>query len=77
MSTAELKISLINRIANLNDDLLLEDIQRLLEFETAAGTYQLSDEQRKEVNEARAEFTRGEYLSENEANVEVKKWLEK
>jgi hypothetical protein len=76
MSTDELKISLISRITSLNDDSLLEDIQRLLEFEANEGVYKLSDIQRREVNEAKTDFIKGNYLSSDGADEEVKKWLD-
>lgn len=75
MNTAELKISLINRITDLNDDSLLEDIQRLLEFESIEGVYKLNDIQRGEINEAKTDFAKGNYLPDNEADEEVKEWL--
>jgi len=71
MSTAELKLDIINRIANLKESYIIEEIQRLLDFELDKDVYQLSDEQRKRLIEAKTD----KILTEAEANSEIKKWL--
>ncbi len=76
MSTADLKIDLINRITNLKDDSIIEQIQRMLDFEFEEGIYKLSEEQTQRIMEAREEYASGKTLSEKEANSEIKKWLD-
>jgi len=71
MSTAELKLDIINRIANLKESYIIEEIQKLLDFELDKDVYQLSDEQRKRLIEAKTD----KILTEAEANSEIKKWL--
>ena len=75
MSTADLKIELINRITNLKDDSLFEQIQRMLDFEVEEGIYKLSEEQTQRIMEAREEYSAGKILSEKKANSEIEKWL--
>lgn len=71
MSTAELKLDIINRIANLKESYIIEEIQKLLDFELDKDVYQLSDEQRKRLIEAKTD----KILTEAEANSEIEKWL--
>ena len=68
MSTADLKIELINRIINLKDDSIIEHIQRMLDFEFEEGIYKLSEEQTQRILEAREEYSAGKILSEKKAN---------
>lgn len=76
MSTAELKLDIINRITNLKDIYLIEQIQRLLDFELENATYSLSEEQEQRLSEAREEFSQGKVLSEVQANADIEKWLD-
>ena len=75
MSTADLKTDLINRIINLKDDYIIDQIQRMLDFEFEDGVYKLSEEQTQRIMEAREEYASGKTLSEKEANSEIEKWL--
>ncbi|MEO6683246.1 MAG: hypothetical protein ABIN48_10550 [Ginsengibacter sp.] len=75
MSTADIKKDLINRINNLEDDSIIEQIQLLLDFEFEEGIYKLSEEQTQRIMEAREEYSEGKILSEKKANSEIEKWL--
>ena len=76
MKTTELKSKLIKRINKLEDDLLLEEINRLIENEESE-IYCFTDEESKSIEEAREQYTKGEFLSNEEANKEVDEWLGK
>jgi hypothetical protein len=69
MGTAELKLDIINRIANLKETYIIEEIKRILDFEEEA--YKVNDEQRKRLAEAKTD----KVLTEAEANSEIEKWL--
>ncbi len=75
MSTAELKISVINQITNLTDTRILERIQQLLDFELESDTYPLTEEQTERIMLAREEYIEGKVLSEKQADAEIEKWL--
>lgn len=75
MSTTELKINLLNRIASLDDIHLIKQIQALLDFELGEEPYKLSDEQRHRIMEAKEEYLQGKTLSEKEANYAIEAWL--
>ena len=73
MSTAELKIDLINKIAKLKEVRIIEEIQRFLDFELDKGEYKLSAGQRNRIQEAQKD----DVLTEEEANKEIEEWLKK
>ena len=75
MSSTDLKIDLINRITNLKDDAIIEQIQQLLDFEFEDGVYKLSEEQTQRIMEAREEYSAGKILSEIKANSEIEIWM--
>ena len=75
MSTAELKINLINRITNLKDAYLVEEIQRWLDFELEEDVYKLSKEQAHRIMKAKKEYAEGKVISERQANLEIEQWL--
>lgn len=71
MSTAELKSDIINRIQNLNETHIIEEIKQLLDFELNNDVYELSFAQKKRLNEAESDNV----LNEEEANNDIEKWL--
>jgi len=71
MSTAELKLDIINTITNLKESYIIEEIKKLLDFELDETIYNVSEEQRKRLIEAKSD----KILSESEANNEIEKWL--
>lgn len=71
MSTAELKIDLINKIKDINESHLIEEILNIIDFELEKGVYKLSDTQIKRIREAKIDNV----LSEKQANSEIEKWL--
>ncbi len=71
MSTAELKLDIINRIANLKESYIIEEIKKLLDFELDESVYKISDAQRKRLTEAKID----KVLTESQANKEIEEWL--
>ena len=71
MRTADLKLDIINRITNLKESYIVEEIKKLLDFELDENIYQVSDKQKKRLIEAKTD----KVLSEAEANNEIEKWL--
>lgn len=71
MSTAELKSDIINRIQNLKDSYIIEEIKQLLDFELDNGIFKLSAAQKQRLIEAESDNV----LSEEEANNDIEKWL--
>lgn len=71
MSTAELKLDIINKIANLKQVHIIEEIKKLLDFELDEGVYQLSEKQKDRLEEAKKDSI----ISGDEADMEIEKWL--
>lgn len=75
MSTADLKINLINTITKLNDVSLIEGIQRLIDFESDKREFKLTPEQQARISEAKEEYRLGKTLSDTETDHEILEWL--
>jgi len=75
MSTAELKIDLISRIANTNESRIIEELRKLLDFELDKEAYELNPQQQQRVSEAKAEYLAGNVLSEQQADEAIDQWL--
>ena len=71
MSTAELKLDLIQKITDLKEIRVIEELQNLLDFETDRGIFQINTAQRNRILEAKND----DALSEEEANLEIEEWL--
>ena len=76
MSTAELKIDLISRIASTEEPRIIEELRKLLDFELDNDAYKLNPEQQQRVSEAKAEYLEGNVLSEQQADEAIDQWLE-
>ncbi len=72
MSTAELKIELINKITKLNETRIIKEIERLIDFELEMGEFRMSEEQKIRITEAQKDTI----LSEDEANKAIEVWLQ-
>lgn len=71
MSTAEVKLDIINRITNLKEAYIIDEIKRILDFELDEGAYRISPQQRKRLTEARTD----KVLTDAEANSDIERWL--
>ena len=75
MNKEELKIDVINKINQLKYPHIIEDIQKLINFELSTDLYNLSEEQINRVKEGKEEYQNSEILNKQEANQEIEKWL--
>ena len=75
MNREELKIDVINKINQLKYPHIIEDIQKLINFELSTDLYNLSEEQINRVKEGKEEYQNSEILNKQEANQEIEKWL--
>ena len=78
MTTKELRNKVIGKINQIDDEEILNEVYRLLDnqFEDT-DIYQLSDGHKMAIEEAKGQIERGEYLTNEEANNEIGKWLNK
>ncbi|MBL0192304.1 MAG: hypothetical protein IPQ18_13395 [Saprospiraceae bacterium] len=72
MGTAELKIDIINKITNLKEVRIIEEIQKMLDFEMDKGDFILNAAQKSRILEAKQD----KVLTEEEANSDIEKWLQ-
>jgi len=76
MTTIELKKRLIKKINMLESSMLLEEMSRLAGIEDdETSIYYLSEEQKDAVEQAQAQYLKGEFLTNKEANKEIDEWL--
>jgi hypothetical protein len=78
MNVQDLKKQLVEKIQKTNDNLVLEEILRLLEIESESmGAYTLGEDQVQVINEAQEQIKQGKFLSNDDANTEINQWLGK
>ena len=77
MSTAELKLNLINQIAGITDKVRLKEIMQLLKFQADESLYITNKEEKEAVKEAQNQIKNGDGISNEDVQKEIKSWLEK
>ncbi|HZW64351.1 MAG TPA: hypothetical protein VFF23_01595 [Hanamia sp.] len=78
MSTIELRNTIIDKIKKIDDEDLLNEVNRLIEIETSdIEIYKFSDEQKAAIEEAEGQINRGEFLTDEEATKDIEEWLKK
>jgi len=78
MSSIELRNKLIERIKRTEDEKLLEEAYRLLEMESEDfEIYTLKDDQKKAIEDSRAQIEKGQSLTNDQVNRDSDEWLEK
>ena len=77
MNTASLKIDLINKITQIKESYVIEEINRILDFESDKGIFKLTTKQKERILEGQKEYKSGKVLSEKEANKQIQEWLTK
>jgi hypothetical protein len=75
MKTTELKEKVIRKIFSIEDEILLKEVSKLIGVSNEEEIYHLSDEQLKAVEEAQEQYRRGEFISGEEADKEIREWL--
>ena len=77
MSTAELKIDLINQITNITDSFKLNEIMQFLKLQKEESVYVTSKEDEKAILAAKKQVAEGRCLTHEDLQEEIKEWLEK
>ncbi|SEM48265.1 hypothetical protein SAMN05421856_103469 [Chryseobacterium taichungense] len=75
MNASDLKINLIQRITQLKERRIVEEIQKLLDFELDTGEYILTDSQKDRIAEAQQEYKSSAFLTDEQANQDIEQWL--
>ena len=77
MNTANLKIDLINKITLLKESHVINEINRILDFESEKGVFKLTSKQKDRILEGKEEYKAGKVLTETQANKQIQEWLTK
>ena len=77
MIKANLKIDLIKKISQVRDSNVIDEINRVLDFELDEGIFNLNSNQKARILEGKKEYKTGKILSEKEANNQIQEWLSK
>ena len=78
MSSAELKLRIINKVSSINDELILQEIYRLINIESDMDSiYKLSEEEKKAVEMGLKDLKEGRVYTSEQADNMIKEWLRK
>ncbi len=78
MSATELKLQIISKITAIEDELILEEIFKLVDIESQMDSvYRLTDEERKAINLGLKDVEVGRVYSSEAADNMIKEWLRK
>lgn len=75
MNTSDLKIDLIKRITQLKEPRIIEELQKLLDFELSTNEYILTDSQKERIAEAQQEYRKSEVITDEQASQDIEQWL--
>ena len=77
MKNIDLKSKLLEEIKNSEDYQVLEEVYKLLNLESEIfEVFKFSERQEKSILKAKQQIKNGDFLTEEEANKEIDKWLE-
>ncbi|HUH74145.1 MAG TPA: hypothetical protein VLZ75_07030 [Chitinophagales bacterium] len=77
MSTAELKIDLINQITGITEKVKLEELLELIKFQNNESIYITNEDEKQAILEAQQQISNGETYSNEDVQAEIKEWLSK
>ena len=75
MSTVELRHIIIEKLSHIDDTSFLKAIKTIVESKADEKVYQLSDLQKKRIEEGRAQIRKGQTISNEALNKEIYQWL--
>jgi hypothetical protein len=78
MSTTELKLRIINKITTIEDELILEEIYKLVDLESGMDSlYRLTVDERKAIDVGLKDINENRVYSSEAADNMIKEWLRK
>lgn len=72
-----LKDKLINKIKEINDPAILEEVSNLFELQEPETVYQTSDKQKQAIEEAKEQIKKNDTLTNEQASKDIDEWLSK
>lgn len=78
MSVTELKLQIINKITTIEDELILEEIYKLVDIESGMDSvYRLTVDERKAIDIGLRDIKENRVYSSEAADNMIKEWLRK
>ncbi len=78
MSATELKLRIINKITTIEDELILEEIYKLVDIESGMDSvYRLTIDERKAIDIGLKDINENRVYSSEAADNMIKEWLRK
>jgi hypothetical protein len=75
MIKTNVKDKLIGIIQRIEDKDLLDEVMRLLDMGLEEKEYITSDEQKSAIEEAKKQYKKKKYLTDNESDRQIDEWL--
>ncbi len=76
MSATELKLQIINKITTIEDELILEEIYKLVDIESGMDSvYRLTVDERKAIDVGLRDIKENRVYSSEAADNMIKEWL--
>jgi len=72
-----LKDKLINKIKEINDPAILEEVSNLFELQEPETIYQTNDKQKQAIEEAKEQVKNKQTLTDEQADKDIDEWLSK
>ena len=76
MTTIELKRSIIQRIAQIDDSAFLKAIKTIIDSNPSEPVFQIPEDLKIMLKESRKQIRKGQGLSNEDLNNEILEWLE-
>jgi hypothetical protein len=77
MPQETLKDKLINKLKEINDPAILEEVSNLFELQEPETVYHTNDQQKKAIEEARQQIKNKQTLTDEQASKDIDEWLNK
>ena len=75
MPDTKLKEKLINKLKEIDDPAMLEEVANLFELQEPETIYQVNTSQQKAIDEAKEQIKNNQILSGKQADKEADEWL--
>lgn len=78
MSTATLKLQIIDKVNSLTDEVVLEEIYRLISLEAEVDSiYRLTDDEKKGIEIGLNDIRKGHIYTSEQADGVIREWLKR
>jgi hypothetical protein len=75
MTTVEIRHNIVEKLSQIDDISFLKAIKTIVESKVKEDTYKLSDFQKKRIESGREQMKKGQTISDNALQKDVRQWL--